>query len=140
MKFLETRDLVCNRDISLNLQSTQITYIETISSKISTIHFANGSHVKVPLSRAQLVSALEAANDPGPDMIMMAAPLPTKRSTPSFSSDIYEAQITEANPFVPGNPETDRRKPGTDRRSTSALEAPPKKPGDKDKTKKEDDK
>ena len=137
MKFLETRDLVCNRDISLNLQSSQITYIESISPKISTIHFATGGHVKVPLSRAQLVSAIEAANDSGPSMLMINATEP--KSAP-FNSNVFETQIQKTNPFIPGDPETDRRKPGTDRRSTAALEAPPKKPGDKDKAKKDEEK
>jgi hypothetical protein len=129
MKFLKTIDMVCNREILLNLQGAQITYIEKVGPKITLVHFATGGTVKIPIAMEVFQAQLIDANSPEPQMVTVNAPIETMKS---------EGMVSHRSaPFMIGNEETDRRKI-PDRRSTSALEHPPQKPDKHDKPKKDD--
>lgn len=119
MKFINTKDLICGREISLNLQGVDITYIEKVGPKVSVVHFANGGVVKVPLSKDYIVSQLMEANSP--NFMMMGSPL----FQPMLNREDLEVKqmIREGEALMAGG---DRRK-GADRR-TSALEKHPEKP------------
>jgi hypothetical protein len=132
MKFINTTDLICGREISLNIQNVEINYVEKVGPKISIIHFSKGGIVKVPLSKDYIVSQLLEAN--APQYVITSVPqfpqMPSgPMKTPAYSKEDMELKeiLKDGTALMEGG---ERRK--AERRSVSAIEKPPTKPKSED--------